>query len=84
MRHGRRRRRTVPVFYAPWNPDNVTFSDLLGRASPLLNPACARRDDQCLAERVGVPCCPGAGLERDPPAGGAGRIVRIENGLNAN
>jgi len=56
------------VFHSRWNPDNISLSDLLDRASPLLNPARAGGDDQDLTERVRVPCTPRAGLERNLPA----------------
>ena len=58
----------MPVFHSRWNPDNILLSDLLDRASPLLNPARAVGDDQDLTERVRVPCTPRAGLERNLPA----------------
>ena len=37
------------MFYSRWNPDDITLPDLLDRASPLLNPASARRNDERLA-----------------------------------
>lgn len=43
MRHRRDGRGTVPVFRVRWNPDNIPFSYLLDRDSPLLNPTDSER-----------------------------------------
>jgi hypothetical protein len=61
----------MPVFLTRRYPDNITWPDFLDLTAPLLNPACAGRHDQYLAERVGVPCSAGAGLKRDEGAGRA-------------
>src|SRR6266849_9695427 len=61
-------RSTVPVLHPRRNPDDIALSNLLDRASPLLNPACAVRHDQDLTERVRMPCAPRAELERHLPS----------------
>ena len=82
VRHRCIRRSAVPVFHSRWNPDNIALSNLLARASPLLNPARAFRDDQDLAERVRMSCAPRTGLERNFPSAYARWIVRREKLLN--
>ena len=42
--------------------------DFLDGASPALRPAATGRHDQSLAQRMSVPCGPGAGLECDAGA----------------
>jgi hypothetical protein len=54
--------------YDQQEPDHVPRPKLLDRASPALCQAAASRHDQRLGQRVGVPCCPSAGLERDTGA----------------
>jgi hypothetical protein len=61
-------RSAVPGFNPRRNPDDVALSNLLDRASSLLNPACAVRHDQDLTERVRMPSAPRAGLERHLPS----------------
>src|SRR5205814_1977961 len=73
--HGRGRRGTVPVLFARRKPDHVPRPDFLDRAAPPLCAAAAGRHDQRLAQRVGVPRRPGAGLERDTITGRASRGV---------
>src|SRR5258708_22859824 len=62
--HGCIWRSAVPVLHPWWNPDHVALSNLLNRASPLLNPARALGHDQGLTERMRMPCTPRAGCER--------------------
>src|SRR5262245_4785499 len=64
MRHRRRRRCAVPVLLAGRKPDHVARPDLLDRAALALRPAAAERDDQGLAERMGMPGGASARLER--------------------
>ena len=73
--HGRGRRGAVPMLLTRRDPDHVTRPNLLDRAAPALHPAAASRHDQSLAQRVGVPGRPGAGLERDAGAEPPRRIV---------
>src|SRR3954471_7150620 len=70
--HGRGRGGPVPVLLARREPDHVAGPDLLDRPAPAPHPAAAGRDDERLAQRVGVPRGPGAGLERDGGPGDAG------------
>ena len=66
------------------DPDHITRPDFLDLASPALHAAAAGRHDQGLAERVGVPCCPGAGLEGDTGAERTCRSGWLEQGVNAH
>lgn len=68
MRHPGGCRGSMPVFLTRRYPDDITWPNVLDLTAPLLNPARARRHDQRLAQRVGVPCAPSAGLERDAGA----------------
>jgi hypothetical protein len=65
-------------------PDNITRPNFLDWAPPALHETAAGRHDQYLTERVGVPCGPGAGLERDTCAERACRIICLEQGVNAH
>src|SRR5215469_1893456 len=82
MRHGCSWRRAMPVLHARRNPDYVALANLLNRPSPLLNPPCAVRDNQDLAERVRMPGAPRFGLKRHPPAACARGIVSDKELLN--
>src|ERR1700733_11287170 len=55
VRHRGRWCGTVPVFLSRREPDHVAGLDLFNRAAPALGSSAARRDDQRLPERVGVP-----------------------------
>src|SRR5438128_4215451 len=83
VRHGRGRRGAVPVLLIRRDPDHVTRPDFLDRATPALHPAAASRHDQGLTQRVGVPCCPSAGLECDTGAERACWTVCLEQGIDA-
>ena len=54
------------------------------RAAPALYASAASRYDQCLPQRMGVPCCPGARLERDDCAGNTRGIASLEWRVNAH
>src|SRR5258706_8266442 len=82
--HGRGRSRAVPVLLAGREPDHVTGSDLLDRASPPLRHAAARHDDQRLPQRMGVPGGSSARLERDAGARGARRVRGLEERVDAH
>src|ERR687898_2500864 len=56
MRHRRRGRCAMPMLLIRRKPDHITWVDFLDRATPSLHPPAAGRDDQGLAERMGVPC----------------------------
>ena len=64
-------------------PDHVTGSNLLNRTTPLLGASGTCRHDERLAQRVRVPCRPGAGLERHAGADDAGRIGGFEQPIDA-
>src|SRR5438067_975111 len=83
MGHRRRRLGAVPMLLAGRRPDHVTWADLLDRSAPALHPTAARRDDQRLAERMGVPVAAGARLESDGGAGHAPRLGRLEQRIDA-
>ena len=53
----------MPMFLTRRDPDHVTRPNFLDRAAPALYQAAASRHDQSLAQRVGVPRRPGAGLK---------------------
>ena len=48
--HGRGRRGPMPVLLAGREPDHVTRPNFLNRASPALDPAATRREDESLTE----------------------------------
>jgi hypothetical protein len=83
VRHGRSCRGPMPMFLTRWEPDYVSWPNVLDRTTPALDPAEALRHDQGLAQRVVVPCCPSAGLERDTGTDRAGRIGCLEQGVYA-
>src|SRR6266496_4491803 len=83
VRHGRGWRGAVPMSLTRLEPDHVTRPNFLDRTTPALDPAAASRHDQGLAQRVAVPCCPSAGLERDTSTDRACRIGCLEQGVNA-
>src|SRR6266704_3823342 len=65
VRHGRGGRGAVPMLLAGRNPDHVARPYFFQRTAPALYLPAAGRHDQGLAQWVGVPCRPGAGLEGD-------------------
>src|SRR5437016_13300480 len=74
----------MPVLLARRAPDDVARSNHVDRATPGLHEPAAGRDDQGLTQRMGVPCGPGAWLERDAGAGRARRIGRLESRVDAH
>src|SRR2546422_11604800 len=76
--HGGVRRRAMPVLLARRAPDDVARSNHFDRTTPALHEPAAGRDDQGLTQRMGVPCGPGAWLERDAGTPRARRIGRLE------
>src|SRR2546425_12081919 len=83
VRHGGRCRGAVPVLLAGRNPDHITGPNLLDGPSPALRAAGASRDDQCLAERVCVPCSASAGFKRDTGPDHTCRIGCLEERVDA-
>ena len=84
MRHGRRRRGAVPMLFAWRDRDHIAGMNLVNRTALLLHPSATGGDDQSLTERMGVPCCSGAGFEGDTGAGGASRGAWLEQWINAH
>src|SRR6266496_2230740 len=78
MRHGRGCRGAMPMLFTRRARDHVTRPNFLDRASPALHQTASRCHDQGLAQRMSVPCGPGAGLERDTDAERARRIGCLE------
>src|SRR3981081_2237683 len=84
VRHRRRRRCAMPMLQATRKPDYIAGPNFLDRAALTLNPAQARDDDQCLAERMRMPGGAGARLECDAATADTRRIRRLEQGVDAD
>src|SRR6267154_2769489 len=84
MRHRGRRCGAVPVLLAGWKPDYIAGTDFFDRSALALRPAKARRDDEGLTERMGVPHGAGAGLEGDVTAADAHRVAHPEHRVHAD
>jgi hypothetical protein len=78
VRHGCGRRCAMPMLQTRRKPDYITGPNLLDRTALTLNPAEARGDDQCLAERMRVPCRASAGFEGDLATAHPRRVWRLE------
>jgi len=74
----------VPVLFARGKADHIAGADFLDRAAQPLHPAKARRDDQRLAQRMGMPSGAGARLEGDAGALHAVGRCGIEQRVNAD
>jgi hypothetical protein len=74
----------VPMLLSGREPDYVAGVNLFDGATFVLRPSAACGDDEGLAERVGVPCSPRAGLEGDAGAGDKRRIRGLKEGVNAD
>src|SRR6185312_16560940 len=82
--HGIRRRSAVPMLQ-PWRkPDDVTWPNLLDRASLALHPPKTGCDDQRLPKRMCVPGGAGARLERHLGGADTSRIGRLAKGIDAD
>ena len=62
----------VPVLDAGTDPNDVARPEPLRRLAPLLHESMAAHDNECLAERMRVPCGMGAGSEGNGPAADTG------------
>ena len=62
--------------------DHITGPDLLDGVALALNPAAARRDDERLAKRMSVPCCPRAGLESYAGTLNKGRVGSLKKWID--
>ena len=72
----------MPMLFARLEPDHVSRPDLLDGAALALNPAQAERDDERLAQRMGVPSRARTGLERDMSPRNTRRIRRAEQRID--
>src|SRR5205823_3827515 len=68
VRHRVRRCRAVPMLLVRRKPDDIAGPDFLDRSAVALRPAKAGSDDQCLTERMRMPCGAGTRLEGDARA----------------
>src|SRR5882762_1633370 len=82
VRHGRCPAGAMPMLLSRRDPDYVARPNLLDRASRSLYATGPSRYNQRLAQRMRVPCCPSAGLERDSSADHACRSGCLEQGIN--
>src|SRR5262245_37185207 len=73
----------MPMFLTRRDPDHITRANCLKWTSPTLHQATARRHDQGLAQRVGVPGGSRAGLECDTDAARACRSGWLEQWISA-
>src|SRR5258708_532626 len=64
-------------------PDHIARPNFLFRATLILHPPTSGGADQGLPERMLVPCCPSAGLERDTDSEHACRSWRLDQRVNA-
>ena len=82
MCHRDSRASAMPVLLIRFEPDHITWSDFFNRASPFLNPAGARRDDERLTEGMGMPHRARSGLKRHARAAPARRIGGLEQRID--
>src|SRR5205809_5183505 len=83
MRHGRGWSGAVPMLLTRRAPDHIARPNFFFRATFALHPPKSGSDDQGLPERMRVPCCPRAGLERDTDAEHARWFGCLEQWVNA-
>jgi hypothetical protein len=91
MSHRGRRRGAVPMFFVRRKPYDIARPDFLNRTAFALRPAQARRDDQCLTERMCMPRGASTRLECDACATHArrsktrrGELRCLEQRINPN
>ena len=84
VRYGRRGCSTMPMLFARRNPDHVARPNFLDWGSPALCPATTSRHNQSLAQWVGVPRRPGAGLEGDTDADNTRRSRRGDQWIDTH
>src|SRR5205085_731153 len=78
VRHGGRRRRTVPMLQAGWKPHHIAGTNFFDWSAFTLRVTATARDDERLTKRMCVPRGACARLERDARAGSARRCVGLE------
>src|SRR5438132_24618 len=74
----------MPMLLTRRAPHDIARPNLLFWTSLALHPATPGRYDQGLPERMDVPCCPGAGLERDTDAEHPCRLGCLEQRVNTD
>jgi hypothetical protein len=84
MRHGGGWRRAMPMLLARREPDHIAGMNLFNQTDLALHPPATGCDHQGLTQRVSVPCCSSAGLERDTGTGRACRSVCLKQRVNAH
>src|SRR6266571_7804689 len=82
VRHGRGRRRAVPMLLARRKPNHVARTNFFNRAAFALNASTAGSNNQSLAERMRVPSRACARLEGETCAGYACRSGSAEQWIN--
>jgi hypothetical protein len=74
----------MPVLLAGREPDHIAWPNLLDWTSPVLRPAAASRDDECLTKGMRVPCRPRARLESYARALNKRRIGCLKKRIDPN
>jgi len=74
----------MPVLLAWWKPDDIASTDFFDWSAFELRPAKAGRDNQGLAERMGVPRGTGTRLEGDVTAAHTWRVANPEHRVYAD
>ena len=69
----------MPMLLLRGDPDGIAREDFLDRLAQLLHAAHARNHIERLAERMGVPGCPGTGGEMNPKGSNARRLRGGDN-----
>src|SRR5690348_10787771 len=82
VHHGGGGSGAVPVLLAGSDPDHITWPNFLHRPAPALHPAAACRNDESLAERMGVPRSARARLKSYAGALKKRRIGRLDKWIN--
>jgi len=84
MRHGRRRRRAMPMLVARRTPDDIASAYFHDRTAVALRPTATSGDDEGLTKGMGVPGGAGARFEGDIRGRGARGRRRSIEGIDAN
>ena len=84
VRDGRGWRSAAPLLLSRWEPVHIARANLFGQPALTLRYPAAGCHAQDLAERVSVPCCASAGLDRGVGTDYACQSVRMEPGINAH
>jgi hypothetical protein len=71
------------MFLAGRKPDDITRTNFFDGSTPVLRPAIAGSDDECLAERVRMPCGTCARFEGDVRTDHTRRFGRREKRIDA-